>query len=87
MSSNLAKIPKKKLRKAGKVSHNDLGVLEQFYTKGSGAYVIIDNLQKATNASRKKIELFADKECPHEIQVRRNFPRLKIIAYDVYENG
>ena len=73
------------MRKTGKVSQNDLRVLEQFYTKGSAAYGSIDNLQKATNVSRKKVENFLQAMNAHTKyrQVRRNFPRLKVIAYDI----
>ena len=35
------------------ISQNDLRVVEQIYTKGSAPYGSIDNLQKATNVSRK----------------------------------
>ena len=75
------------MRKAGKVSQNDLRVLEQFYTKGSAAYGSIDNLQKATKLPRKKIENFLHTRNAHTKyrQVRRNFPRLKVIAYDINE--
>ena len=89
MTSNLAKIlkTKKKLKKAGKVSQTDLRTLEQFYTKGAAAYGSVDNLQKATNLSRKKVENFLQTKNAHTKyrQVRRYFPRLKVIAFDINE--
>ena len=89
MSSNLAKILKKKkyLRKTVKVSQNDLRVLEQFYSRCIAAYGSIDNLQKTTKLPRKKIENCLQSKNAHANyrQVQRNFPRLKVIAYDINE--
>ena len=81
-SSNLAKFLKK-LRKAGKVSQNDLRVLEQFYTKGSASF----GPTKSNKRIKKKIENFLQTKNAHPKyrQVRRNFLRLKVIAYDINE--
>ena len=93
MRSNLAKLMKeKKWRKAGKVSQNDLRVLEQFH---SAAYGSNDNLLKATNVSREKSKtyqgkskvIFAETKNAHTKyrQVPRNFLRLRENAYHVNE--
>ena len=89
MSSNLAKIlnEKKKQKKSGSISPAETKLLERLYTSGKAAYGSIKSLKNASNLSHQKVATFLQQKDAHTKyhQVKRNFPRLKVIAYDLDE--
>ena len=89
MSSKLAQIlkQKKKLRKSGTLSSDERKKLENLYTVGPAAYGSAKNLYKASKLSKAKVDNYLHQKNAHTKyrQIRRRFPRLKVIAYDINE--
>ena len=78
---------KKQPRKNGRVSTTERRKLESLYTSGPAAYGSSSNLRKASKLSKAKVDSFLQQKNSHTKyrQVKRTFPRLKVIAYDINE--
>ena len=62
-------------------------MLQSMYTKGSAAFGSVQNLQKSTNLQPRKVKQFLANMNAHTKYkgLRKNFARLKVIAYDINE--
>ena len=89
MSSKLAQILKqtKKRRKSGTVSSDEWKKLESCTLLGHQHMEAQKNLYQASKLSKAKVDYFLHQKNAHTKyrQVRKRFPRLKVVAYDINE--
>lgn len=75
------------LQQDGKISKQNIKLLEKLYTQGKAAYGSARNLQKESKLPRYQVEKFLQSVNAHTKYktFRKNFPRLKVLAYDINE--
>ena len=71
----------------GNITTSEEKMLQSMYTKGSAAFGSVQNLQKSTNLQPRKVKQFLANKNAHKKYkgFRKNFARLKVIAYDINE--
>ena len=71
----------------GRITSYQVKQLDKLYTKGSAAFGSIANLKKTSGFTRGKIFCYLQSKAPYRKyrQFRKNFPRLKAVAYRINE--
>ena len=69
------------------LTKNEVRKLSQLYSKGKAAYGSLRNLQKESGIDHNKVKKFLESKAAHTKYqpFRKNFPRLKVIAYRINE--
>ena len=78
---------KSKRQQAGKLHSVEIKKLNNVYIKGKAAFGSVTNIKKESGLSQKKIEKFLQSKNSYTKyrQFRKNFPRLKVVAYRINE--